>query len=97
MGNKNDAIVFIEEQWQALLQYQSMITNYLYANALAEPISADLSYIFFKEISSTKGVRIWKNNLPIYQWYETVCMIWELLSVLINIEWKCPTHFSGYI
>lgn len=82
MGTKKDVITFNEEEWEALLQYQGVITNYLYSNVLTEPISKDQFSIFFEKISSTKVIKVWKNNSSVYLGYETVCKLWELLPLI---------------
>lgn len=82
MGNKNDVLVFTEEEWRDLLKYQGVITNYLYANAATEPLNTEYCSIFFEQISSTRVIKIWKNNSSIYLGYETICNLWEILPII---------------
>lgn len=81
-GNKNDVIIFSEEEWNGFLEYQGIITNYIYSNNSTDPIHSKECSIFFEQISSARVIRIWKNNSYVYLGYESICKLWELLTVI---------------
>lgn len=81
-GIKNDTISFNENEWNHFLNYQGVISNYFYSNERYDAIHTDNFSIYFDEISSTKVIQIWKNNIYIYMGCETISKLWEFLPLV---------------
>lgn len=97
MGNKGDLIMFSEYDWMDFLTYQGVITNYLYTNDAADPIQFGNFKISFEQISSSRIIKIWKNEAYVYLGYETVCKLWELLPLIkYRIEMLKKLQFVNY-
>lgn len=98
-GNKGDSIRFNEQEWLDFLNYQGVITNYLYSNDAAGDIHCGKIFLSFEQISFARVVKIWKNGSYVYLGYETVCKLWELLPLVkyrigILKQQQFMTYFS---
>jgi hypothetical protein len=81
-GIKGECLIFSESEWDELLEYQGVITNYLYTNEKAQNINGWSFSIHFEFISSARVVKLFKDDTYIYLGYETICKLWELLPLI---------------
>lgn len=97
MGNKGDVIMFRERDWLDFLDYQGVITNYLYANDDTSTIFCENFTLSFEQILSCRVIKISRNKLYVYLGYETICKLWELLPVIkYRIEMCKKLQFTNY-
>lgn len=96
-GDHIKCVIFSESDWDLFLSYQGIITNYLYTNDRCEKIDAAHFCIDFECISTTRVIKISKNNSYIYLAYESVCKLWEFLP-LIKYRLECikRMQFKNY-
>lgn len=96
-GNKNDVIVFDENEWAQFITNESIITNYLYSNDKVEPIRAGSFSIYFEQISASRVIKIWKNNSHVYLGFESICKLWELLPLVkYRVDMIKRLQFANY-
>lgn len=96
-GNKCDAIIFDEMDWNHFLTFQGYISNYIHTNVKTEPIDAGNFSIQFMQISNSAVVKIVKNNSYIYMGYESICKLWEVLPLVkYGVDMLKRQQFNNY-
>lgn len=81
-GNKNDSVVFSEEQFEHFLSFQGVITHSLYKNEDETSMDCDQFSLDFKKISNQLILKIWKDNSSVFLAYDTICSLWDLLPLI---------------
>lgn len=96
-GNKGNLIVFNEEEWKKLLDYQGIIMNYLCTNDIADPIRTTDFSVNFEQFSSKRVVKIWKNYSYMYLGFESITKLWDLLKIVqFRLEILKRQKFASY-
>lgn len=91
-------IIFNEMEWNTFLNYEGIMTNYLYSTDSYEAIQCENFSIYFEYISSVRIVKICKDSSYIYMGYETVSKLFELVSLVKHfIEMLKKQHFLNYL
>jgi hypothetical protein len=86
-GNRNQHVSFHEEDWNLFLQYQGLITNYLFSNEDTRewnPITLNHKTLHFETFNSRRNIKIVDKDVVLWLGSETVFTLWELLPLIIN-------------
>lgn len=81
-GVKGEMLIFDADEWEDFLSYQGVITNYVYSHEKTETVHGWTFSIHFEQISHARVVKIEKGASQIYLGYETICKLWEVLSLV---------------
>lgn len=82
-GNKTKPLVLREEEWQELLQYQGVLTNYFYTRDACASLATSAITVSFESYNEVKYIKLEdKRNNYICLGVESICQLWTLLPLI---------------
>lgn len=82
-GKKSRPLVLSEEEWQDLLQYQGLITNYFYTREAFTSVTTSSLTVSFESYQDVKYIKLEdKQNNYLCFGIESICQLWTLIPLI---------------
>lgn len=97
-GSKCKPVMFSEEDWRCLLQYQGIITNYLYSHECSfDPIKTKNFTITFDMFEESPVIKVTQNDFYVVFGSQSIFCLWQIIPLIdYRIDILKRQNFNDY-